>query len=67
MVGSVREDAGEVSPRWIRFPPPLPKIHRATMIGALVGDIVGSVHEFIVTKETDFPLFATATRFTARH
>ena len=34
------------------------------MIGALVGDIVGSVHEFKVTKQTEFPLFTSATTFT---
>lgn len=34
------------------------------MIGALVGDIVGSVHEFVPTKETDFPLFTSGTTFT---
>lgn len=34
------------------------------MIGALVGDIIGSPHEFMMTKDTDFPLFIDATRFT---
>ena len=34
------------------------------MIGALVGDIVGSVHEFSVTKDMEFPLFTDANRFT---
>ena len=34
------------------------------MIGALVGDIIGSVHEFRKMKQTDFPLFASATTFT---
>jgi len=34
------------------------------MIGALVGDIVGSAYEFMASKQTDFPLFSDATRFT---
>ena len=35
------------------------------MIGALVGDIVGSVHEFIATKTTDFPLLPEEKRWDA--
>jgi len=34
------------------------------MIGALIGDIIGSAYEFMATKETDFPLFTKWTRFT---
>jgi len=34
------------------------------MIGAVTGDIIGSVHEFIATKQTSVPLFTSATRFT---
>lgn len=34
------------------------------MLGALVGDIIGSVYEFYNTKRTDFELFEDATRFT---
>lgn len=34
------------------------------MIGAVVGDIIGSVYEFMSTKDTDFPLFTDATAFT---
>src|SRR5436190_6261597 len=34
------------------------------MIGAIVGDIVGSVHEGIGTKHADFPLFDPECRFT---
>lgn len=34
------------------------------MIGALVGDIIGSVYEFIAMKETEFPLFSNKSRFT---
>ena len=34
------------------------------MIGALVGDIIGSVHEFSRTKTTEFPLFPAGARFT---
>lgn len=34
------------------------------MIGAIVGDIIGSVHEFQTTKTTEFPLFTELTRFT---
>lgn len=34
------------------------------MLGALVGDIVGSVYEFFNTKTTDFKLFYDQSRFT---
>ena len=34
------------------------------MLGALVGDIVGSVYEFWNTKSTDFELFSGRSRFT---
>jgi hypothetical protein len=34
------------------------------MIGAIAGDIIGSVHEHAGTKTKDFPLFATNSRFT---
>jgi ADP-ribosylglycohydrolase len=34
------------------------------MIGAIAGDIIGSVHEFVVTKTTDFVLFHPDCRFT---
>src|SRR5262245_19360006 len=34
------------------------------MIGAIAGDVIGSVHEFIGTKTTDFPLFDQHSRFT---
>ena len=34
------------------------------MLGAIVGDIIGSVHEGSGTKRTDFPLFDRYCRFT---
>lgn len=34
------------------------------MIGAIAGDVIGSVHEWTPTKTTDFPLFTAASRFT---
>jgi ADP-ribosylglycohydrolase len=34
------------------------------MLGALAGDIIGSVHEFLHQKTTDFPLFVEGSRFT---
>lgn len=34
------------------------------MIGAIAGDIIGSVHEFISTKRKDFTLFTPASFFT---
>ncbi len=34
------------------------------MIGAIAGDIIGSVHEFQAQKRTDFPLFVAESRFT---
>jgi ADP-ribosylglycohydrolase len=34
------------------------------MLGAIVGDIVGSVHEFIGQKSKEFPLFVQESRFT---
>lgn len=34
------------------------------MLGAIAGDIIGSVHEYIGTKSTDFDLFVPESRFT---
>ncbi len=34
------------------------------MLGAIAGDVIGSVHEFIGTKTTNFPLFDRESRFT---
>ena len=34
------------------------------MIGAIIGDVVGSVHEHSGTKCTDFPLLVPQSRFT---
>jgi len=34
------------------------------MLGAIAGDIIGSVHEFSPVKTLDFPLFTEASRFT---
>jgi len=34
------------------------------MLGAIAGDIIGSVHEFAGTKSVDFELFVPASRFT---
>ena len=34
------------------------------MLGALAGDIIGSVHEFLQEKTMDFPLFVETSRFT---
>ena len=34
------------------------------MLGAVIGDVIGSVHEYIGTKTKDFPLFTASTSFT---
>jgi len=34
------------------------------MLGAIAGDVIGSVHEYIRTKTTDFELFVDECRFT---
>lgn len=34
------------------------------MLGAIAGDVIGSVHEYIGTKSMDFELFAPGSRFT---
>jgi len=34
------------------------------MLGAIAGDVIGSVHEFAATKSTDFELFVEKSRFT---
>jgi ADP-ribosylglycohydrolase len=34
------------------------------MLGAIAGDVIGSVHEHVATKSTDFELFAEGCRFT---
>ena len=33
------------------------------MLGAIIGDIVGSVYEFNNTKKTDFPFFGSPAKF----
>ena len=37
---------------------------KVKMLGALVGDIIGSMYEFHNTKRTDFELFPEGSRFT---
>ena len=32
------------------------------MLGAIAGDVIGSVHEFVATKTTDFDLFVPESR-----
>ena len=34
------------------------------MLGAIVGDVIGSVHEGAGTKTKDFPLFVSRSTFT---
>ena len=34
------------------------------MLGAIAGDVIGSMHEFVATKTTDFELFMPDSRFT---
>ena len=34
------------------------------LIGAIIGDVIGSVHEHTGTKTTKFPLFTKQSRFT---
>ena len=34
------------------------------MLGAIFGDIIGSVYEFTAPKHTDFPLFTDRSSFT---
>jgi ADP-ribosylglycohydrolase len=34
------------------------------MLGAIAGDIIGSVYEFEALKTKDFPLFVAKSRFT---
>src|SRR5262249_53259989 len=36
----------------------------AAMLGAIAGDVIGSVHEGVRTKTKDFPLFTPDSRFT---
>src|SRR5262245_14174112 len=45
-----------------RHPRPITEDH--PMLGAIVGDIIGSAHEGAGTKTTDFPLFVPESRFT---
>jgi hypothetical protein len=34
------------------------------MLGAIAGDIIGSVHEYLGTKSMEFDLFVPESRFT---
>ena len=40
------------------------RMNRNCVLGALVGDIIGSVYEFQNTKSTDFELFTPWSKFT---
>lgn len=40
------------------------RMENVKMLGALAGDIIGSVYEFYGTKSTEFDLFSDASRFT---
>ena len=37
---------------------------KQTILGAIAGDVIGSVYEFNNTRTTDFPLFKRETTFT---
>ena len=39
-------------------------MNNVKMLGALAGDIIGSVYEFANTKSTDFELFTPWSNFT---
>ena len=39
-------------------------MEKVKMLGALVGDIIGSMYEWFGTKRTDFELFVEGSRFT---
>lgn len=43
---------------------PSPPNRYTTMLGAIAGDVIGSVHEGAGTKSKDFPLFEEYTRYT---
>ncbi len=34
------------------------------MLGAIAGDVIGSVHEYAATKSKEFPLFVSDSTFT---
>jgi ADP-ribosylglycohydrolase len=34
------------------------------MLGAIAGDTIGSVHEYLAIKTKDFPLFSAGSEFT---
>jgi ADP-ribosylglycohydrolase len=47
----------------------VPKVHQVAatknhMLGAIAGDVVGSIYESVPTKSPSFPLFAPESRFT---
>ena len=43
---------------------PVQEQERPLMIGAIAGDIIGSIYEWHNIKTTDFPLFSPGSRFT---
>ena len=46
------------TPAFVKVGNPAVAGHLARMLGAIVGDIIGSVHEFSGNEDADFPLFA---------
>ena len=46
------------------LPHPLITKNQTIMLGAIIGDTVGSIYEFDNIKTTDFPLFSERSEFT---
>ncbi len=58
------DDKAQPAPATSDRSPGLRATGKAKMLGAIVGDIIGSVHEFTGTKKADFPLFEEGSTFT---
>lgn len=66
LMKEVRADSNKIDERTIKYWKETQKVNRNCniLIGAIAGDIIGSIYEFNPIKSIDFPLFKEYSRFT---
>ena len=66
LMKEVRADSNKIDEHTLKYWKETQKVNRNynILIGAIAGDIIGSIYEFHPTKSIDFPLFKEYSRFT---
>ena len=66
LMKEVRTDSNKIDERTIKYWKETQKVNRNCniLIGAIAGDMIGSIYEFRPIKSIDFPLFKEYSRFT---